>query len=127
MLLTRVPVGAVALGLAIGAACTGSIDPSAGGGPGAAPNAPSNGSPSHPTDTVKALPPLGDGPFAPDRTSDACRAIDPGPSPIRRLTRGEYDNAVRDLLGDGRHLGRGFPGEETALGFHNGAESRPVS
>src|SRR5947207_4699271 len=98
MRLTRVPVGAAALalaGMAIGAAaCTGAIDPTANGGPGAAPNAPANRNPGHPTDTVKTLPPLGDGPFAPDRSSDACRAIDPGPSPLRRLTRGEYDNAV---------------------------------
>ena len=33
--------------------------------------------------------------------------LDPGPSPMRRMTRVEYDHAVRDLLGDtpGPHFG----------------------
>jgi hypothetical protein len=30
----------------------------------------------------------------------ACPQVSPGASPIRRLTRFEYNNTVRDLLGD---------------------------
>jgi hypothetical protein len=53
-------------------------------------------------------------------SSAACTG-DPGPSPIRRLTRFEYDNTVRDLLGDTSHPARSFPAEEEAFGFSNNA------
>src|SRR6185369_15358702 len=46
---------------------------------------------------------------------------DPGPSPIRRLTRFEYDNTIRDLLGDDSHPSAAFPPDETAQGFDNNA------
>jgi hypothetical protein len=36
-----------------------------------------------------------------------------GPAPLRRLTRREYDNTVRDLLGDDSAPGTGFPDEPT--------------
>lgn len=48
-------------------------------------------------------------------------AIRPGPSPIRRMTRFEYDNTVRDLFGDTTHPASAFPAEEEALGFDNNA------
>ena len=49
-------------------------------------------------------------------TSAVCgETTRPGPSPIRRLTRVEYDNTVRDLLGDDSHPSRDFPPEEEAL------------
>jgi hypothetical protein len=91
------------------------------------PNTPPKGEEPKPPPTAETLPPLGEGPLAPDRSTAACMQIDPGPSPLRRMTRSEYDNTVRDLLGDARHPGRGFPGEETTLGFHNNAETRSVS
>lgn len=53
--------------------------------------------------------------------SSAVCTGDPGPSPIRRLTRFEYDNTVRDLLGDTSHPARSFPAEEEAFGFSNNA------
>lgn len=40
-----------------------------------------------------------------------------GPAPLRRLSRIEYDNAVRDLLGDTSKPGAGFIAEEKVLGF----------
>jgi hypothetical protein len=67
-------------------------------------------------------------PQAPNRTDPACKTgIDPGPSPLRRLTRVEYDNTVRDLLGDQSRPGRNFPGDQRALGFDNNAETATVS
>jgi len=54
-------------------------------------------------------------------TQAACATRDPGPSPIRRLTRFEYDNTIRDLLGDDSHPSAAFPPDETAEGFDNNA------
>jgi hypothetical protein len=57
----------------------------------------------------------------------SCEAARPGASPIRRLTRIEYDNTVRDLLGEGAQPARAFPPEEIALGFDNSATARGVT
>jgi hypothetical protein len=57
-----------------------------------------------------------------------CKGIEPGPSPIRRMNRREYDNTVRDLLGtDARPAQTGFPAEEEALGFNNNADALVVT
>ncbi len=40
-----------------------------------------------------------------------------GPAPLRRLTRNEYDNTIRDLLGDDSRLAQAFVADDTALGF----------
>src|SRR3954471_20936907 len=63
------------------------------------------------------------------KTQAACvaRARGPGPSPIRRLTRFEYDNTIRDLLGDDSHPSAVFPPDETAEGFDNNAEVAGVT
>lgn len=42
---------------------------------------------------------------------------------MRRLTRFEYDNTIRDLLGQQAKAAREFPHEEMALGFDNNAEA----
>jgi Protein of unknown function (DUF1592)/Protein of unknown function (DUF1588)/Protein of unknown function (DUF1587)/Protein of unknown function (DUF1595)/Protein of unknown function (DUF1585) len=52
---------------------------------------------------------------------------DPGPSPLRRLTRIEYDNAVFQLFGDTSRPATAFVPEETALGFDNQASALVVS
>ncbi|MDC0672826.1 DUF1592 domain-containing protein [Nannocystis radixulma] len=57
----------------------------------------------------------------------ACAPIEPGPSPIRRLNRREYDNTVHDLLGDETRPAREFPAEEEALGFNNNADALVVT
>ena len=57
----------------------------------------------------------------------ACGAPQPGPSPIRRMNRFEYDNTVRDLLGDDSRPAQGFPDEEEALGFNNNADALGVT
>jgi hypothetical protein len=108
--------------------CTGAIDagaPGPGGPthPGPGKNGPGPATGGGPKET---LPPL-DEAGGPDRTTAACKTIKPGLSPLRRLTRGEYDRTVHDLLGDGRGLARAFPQEEIEHGFDNSAELRSVS
>jgi hypothetical protein len=51
-----------------------------------------------------------------------CVEVTPGPSPLRRLTRWEYDNTVFDLIGEDLRLAQSFAPEESALGFDNNAE-----
>jgi hypothetical protein len=51
----------------------------------------------------------------------------PGPSYIRRVNRLEYNNTVRDLLGDTTHAADAFPAEEKRLGFDNNADALSVS
>jgi len=54
---------------------------------------------------------------------------DPGPAALRRLSRVEYDNTVRDLLGLAFDSGRevGMPGEDGGGGFENASASLGVS
>lgn len=56
-----------------------------------------------------------------------CDAIEPGDAPIRRMTRVEYNNTVRDLLGDASAPAAHFVAEEEALGFNNQATSLGVT
>jgi hypothetical protein len=49
------------------------------------------------------------------------RPISPGPAPVRRMTGFEYDNTIRDLLGDTTAPARDFGAEEEANGFNNNA------
>ncbi len=53
--------------------------------------------------------------------------ISPGRSPIRRLTKFEYNNTVRDLLGDLTAPASILPAEEEPLGFSNDATSLNVT
>jgi hypothetical protein len=48
-------------------------------------------------------------------------------APLRRLTPFEYDNTVRDLLGDETSPGQALPGDETGNGFGNDADALSVS
>src|SRR4029453_1874676 len=66
----------------------------------------------------------------PDRrnASDACKNLDPGPSPLRLLTKTEYTNTVRDLLGDATPvLGDLQEDARPVRGFANAAISRSAS
>jgi Protein of unknown function (DUF1592)/Protein of unknown function (DUF1588)/Protein of unknown function (DUF1587)/Protein of unknown function (DUF1595)/Protein of unknown function (DUF1585) len=56
-----------------------------------------------------------------------CSGIKPGPSPIRRLIRSEYNNTIRDLLGDTTRPADGFVREEEQGGFNNNAEALGVT
>lgn len=72
---------------------------------------------------------LGDGPDPVGEAHDlVCSAgIHPGGSPIRRMTRFEYNNAVRDLLGDATRPADSFVAEEEALGFNNQATALGIT
>lgn len=49
-----------------------------------------------------------------------------GPAPLRRLTNVEYDNTVRDLLGDTSKPASSFPPDENLSGFAAGAAVSPL-
>jgi hypothetical protein len=51
----------------------------------------------------------------------------PGPSFVRRLNRFEYNNTIRDLLGDSSNPADDFPSEEKRLGFDNNAAALQIS
>ncbi len=51
-----------------------------------------------------------------------CTGVQPGRAPLRRLTRAEYNNTVRDLLGDTSNPADAFVREEEQNGFNNNAE-----
>ncbi len=109
-------------------ACTGSIGdslPGGSSGPGApasgqpgpggqpapgAPGAPSTGSPAQPGNpSMTAAPTM---PGKPGDDPIATKPADPntaGPLPLRRLTKREYNNTVRDLLGDASNPADAFP------------------
>jgi len=62
-----------------------------------------------------------------ESSAPSCEGIVPGKSPIRRMTRFEYDNTIRDLLGDDSHPAANFVPEEEALGFDNQAAALGVT
>ncbi len=66
-------------------------------------------------------------PEEPTRPAHCTGVLSPGPAPLRRLTKTEYNNTVRDLLGDDSRPADAFPPEETTLGFDNNASGRGVS
>lgn len=52
---------------------------------------------------------------------ESCEALQLGPSPMRRLTRTEYNNTVRDLLQDDSHPADAFVADEVVGGFEANA------
>jgi hypothetical protein len=54
-------------------------------------------------------------------------ALHTGRAPLRRITRFEYTNTVRDLLGDATSPGNGLPPEDIGTGFGNSADAQSVS
>jgi hypothetical protein len=51
----------------------------------------------------------------------------PGPAPLRRLTQTEYDNTVRDLLGDTTAPAKSFPPDQKLGAYSNTATALTVS
>lgn len=56
-----------------------------------------------------------------------CDRTLPGRADARLLTRLQYDNTVRDLLGDATSPARSFPAENILLGFGNNADAHRAS
>ena len=67
----------------------------------------------HPSD-------LGQGARGGTTTAASCAKGDVGPTPLRRLTRAQYDQTVAALLGDVSKPGKAFVPDETLLGFSAG-------
>jgi uncharacterized protein DUF1592/uncharacterized protein DUF1588/uncharacterized protein DUF1595/uncharacterized protein DUF1585/uncharacterized protein DUF1587 len=63
----------------------------------------------------------------PGGTALDCSQVAPGAAESRLLTRLQYDNTVRDLLGDGSAPAQSFPAENTMLGFGNNADAHRAS
>ncbi|HVY27010.1 MAG TPA: DUF1588 domain-containing protein [Polyangiaceae bacterium] len=58
----------------------------------------------------------------------SCDAPSPGPAPLHPLTRFQYDNIVRDLLGDTSHPAQAFPPENEVDGYrtnYNANQANP--
>src|SRR5688572_29460596 len=53
-----------------------------------------------------------------DRLPTECAVPDVPTSPLRRLTRSQYDHTVRDLLGSTRHLADAFVEDEKLGAFY---------
>src|SRR5262245_17299446 len=66
--------------------------------------------------------PAGDAPIVCDGS-----AIYPGDAPVRRMTRFEYNNSVRDLLGDTTAPASSFPADEVSGVFNNQASALVVT
>lgn len=58
---------------------------------------------------------------------NSCTEGPPPPTPTRLLTREEYNNTLRDLLGDTTRPASVFPQEPRALGFENNAATHRVN
>jgi hypothetical protein len=78
-----------------------------------------------PTITPSQVPEFGVAP--PGSAPLDCSAVSPGAAEARLLTRLQYDNTVRDLLGDDTAPALGFPAENTLLGFGNNADAHRAS
>jgi hypothetical protein len=136
-------IGAVPAFIAL-AACTGKID-AAGASPGAGAHArgasdgtsgvdgtsgaDTPGGSSSSGGNTKPGDPTDPGSGTDTVTADDCAKapVTPGPSFVRRLNRFEYDNTIRDLLGDSSDPASAFPTEEMRLGFDNNATALQVS
>ncbi len=103
----------VALAGVVASGCTGQVGEGAAGG----------SAPPPATGPSRPGPSLGNPPAPPPGTSAPMEA--PGAAVFRRLTRVEYNNTIRDLLGDSSAPANTFPGDtqSSRLGFRQGAAS----
>jgi Protein of unknown function (DUF1592)/Protein of unknown function (DUF1588)/Protein of unknown function (DUF1587)/Protein of unknown function (DUF1585)/Protein of unknown function (DUF1595) len=70
----------------------------------------------------------GTGPGATGGSATSCTgALDPGNVTLHRLNNTEYDNTVRDLLGDASQPAKAFPADSVASGFDNEASVLSMS
>jgi hypothetical protein len=124
------PLAARALLVAslLGAACNGSVGSSPDRNGNSDPGTGSTGGNGQTNPGAMNQPPLPPGALPPPGTG-ACAKFDPGESPLRLMTRVEYDNTVRDLLGDTRGLALAELPEDTrpVRGFNNDTPSRAAS
>lgn len=111
-------------GGSVASGATGEIDN--GGQPGGGTNATSDGV----SETDDAMADPGGGTTNDPATTDvdvACEQPTPPRAPLRRITRFEYNNTVRDLLGIMSDPADLLPGEEAGTGFGNDADALQIS
>ena len=122
MLVASVVAGAVISGGLL-SACSGDVLGPGAGKPGTQPPAGAISTP--------GTPPSSDTPSSSGGGSGSsgsgCKSIDPGPSPMRRLSNSEYVNTVKDLFGAQAPADLSFIPEARVEGFDNNAEGRTVS
>jgi hypothetical protein len=126
---TKLRIGLAALlviPVAAGAACVGSI----GGGSSESLLAPTGGSgsssPSGPSSSGAQGQATQSSDASLDSTSAQCTTPSPGAAPLRRLTQSEYNNTVRDLLGDTTQPANQFPPDQQVGDFTNTAVALTV-
>src|SRR5437016_3093093 len=56
----------------------------------------------------------------------SCTKVSPGPAPLRRLTQAQFNNTVRDLLGDATKPADSFPPDQKLGDFTNTAVALTV-
>ncbi len=151
----RAVVGLVVLTLSASIGCAGGAQDEASSGAAAIPTTAGTGSAQLPGAAVEpsngagmgtaepaAVPPTGSGevpanagptvapetvPGQDGATAVDCATIQRPPTPLRRLTRFEYNNTVRDLFGVTSSPADAFPADEVADGFSNNALVLTVS
>jgi len=109
--LIRPLLGIVGVACLLQVACNGFIGTGEAGGSSENPSGQPDGPSANPTDANGAL---------------KCTAPAVGPSPLRRLTSAEYNNAVADLLGDTTRPGATFPADNRVGLFDNTAAVQTV-
>jgi len=104
-----------------------------GTGPNWVPGAPGSNDPNAPPGSNDPNAPPGSNPLDPGAGGDPSsinmvECITPaiGVNPLRRLTHAEYDNSVKDLLGDATRPGLQFPADTQIGLFNNTAEAQTV-
>lgn len=109
------------LGASLGSlGCVGSIGDGMGGSSGKGPSEPGAINPQDPSGRMPGIP---GNPSAPEAPINPSAPVDPngaGPQPLRRLDRREYNNTVRDLLGDTTNPADKFPSDrDTEFAFRH--------
>jgi len=79
------------------------------------------------TNPMKAPPATGGSGGSGVTTPQSCDAPAPGPAPLHPLTRFEYDNILRDLLGDTSEPARAFPPENVVEGYRTNASANQAN
>jgi hypothetical protein len=110
--------------LVLSSACIGVIGSSSGGAPGAGAGPGAGASGGNAGTAVSTGTGLGPGATtgAGGTSVAACQTINPGRVTIHRLNAVEYDDTVRDLLGDTTQPGDGFPDDAGGANFDNNAD-----
>lgn len=126
---TRPLVCGLAFAVVIGAGCSGTVDSNPGttgtpgSGSGSVSGTGNSGKPSGNSGTgAAAAGNNGQGGAAGDPVVASCTAVEPGRVTIHRLNVLEYNNTVRDLLGDTTHPADAFPSDTGGGNFDNNSD-----